>query len=284
MPTGISEECIDIRFSDYRDRNREPNINPFPPPYNVPLVPGERGLTFMAMLLGETQPKVSVLTPSLDIGHNVPLYRYDWLFGISCCDREDLYWDWERELRSEAAICVQMILSPGKDFAFTEISALLHGLLPSRNSRSFLEMHAKQLATTLGNLAGAPALPTSIGIGLRATAGLSSLISSEEGHSKNWFLYRFLDPVDRCAAVEWHINKTVLMEYGPLLRGSLTLAFHGGTPSSRPSDPLPLTITLRPHLGFVEGDQLKHLAPFSTKGSNALSLKIHPEGGVTPDE
>jgi hypothetical protein len=80
---------------------------------------------------------------------------------------------------------------------------------------------------------------------------MSNFISSDEKGTKNWFIYRFLDEKKKCCAIEWNIHHKVLEQYGTVLRGSLLLTFSGTK-----SDKGPITMLLRPRLGFDPDDAL----------------------------
>jgi hypothetical protein len=57
--------------------------------------------------------------------------------------------------------------------------------------------------------------------------------------------------------VEWRINKRVLIEYGPLIRGTLFLAFH----NSAKSKPGKVRITLRPQIRYMRKDEISYIVP-----------------------
>lgn len=267
MSTQILEHCFDFQMTGF-DGDR-PRVAPYLPGGDA------EALTCFTSLLGEARPKTSPMLPGLGEDQDLLLYRYDWIFGLSCVNTPDRWWDWQQALRKDSAMCVQFILSTaGTGYAYTEVSGLLHALLPSRNTKSFLEIHSKSIADTLTGVAGATksVLPVGIGAVLKASAAMSNLVSSGEGEGKNWYLYRFLDMEHRAAAVEWRINKTVLEQYGPLLRGSLTLAFHGSGGADRP-----ISLQMRPMLGFYEDDAICFVRPAEILGDDALTLKIQPE-------
>ena len=84
----------------------------------------------------------------------------------------------------------------------------------------------------------------------------SNLLESYSDNRKNWFLYQFLDETRKCPVVEWRINKTVLQEYGPLLRGSLFLIFHG-----KSSPRQGIRITLRPQIRYCSASDIDFITP-----------------------
>ncbi|MDE2260231.1 MAG: hypothetical protein KGK17_07915 [Betaproteobacteria bacterium] len=101
----------------------------------------------------------------------------------------------------------------------------------------------------------------------------SNVIDSYSENQKNWFLYQFLDEKLKCPTAEWRINKQVLLEYGPLLRGSLFLAFHGSTGSS----PGRMRILLRPQIRFCEEGNINFVIP-----TNAIEKERQVYIEVTP--
>ena len=103
----------------------------------------------------------------------------------------------------------------------------------------------------------------------------SNFISSGEKDDKNWWIYRFLDAQKNCCVVEWNINHKVLEEYGPLLRGSIVLSFHG---TSRSENGIPITMLLRPRLGFDRKASLNYLPPVEELDTDErrVALSITP--------
>ena len=76
--------------------------------------------------------------------------------------------------------------------------------------------------------------------------------------------------------MEWRINKKVLDQYGPLLRGSLVLAFHGSAEGDTSREKT-VRLELRPQLGFNPRDELSRVTPTSKLGEDQqVKLEIRP--------
>jgi hypothetical protein len=80
---------------------------------------------------------------------------------------------------------------------------------------------------------------------------------TDNERKKNWFLYQFLDERLKCPVVEWRINKDVLIEYGPLIRGTLFLAFQDPVKSESSA----VQILLRPQIRYSKEDDLAYIIP-----------------------
>lgn len=280
---ALSKEQIDGKLtSEHLPRYLAQGVDPV-----KSLKAGERVLRCIVGLLGETEPVVIPATGVAAISSEQRLYRYDWIFGISIPPNQELYWDWKKALRSKESFVVQLLIAPGKSgCGFTELSTDLVALHPSKESKSWIETHRDQLARVLTDGAAlatqagtafptATAITSAVGAILQTASVLTNFISSGEGANKNWYIYRFLDAEEKCCAVEWKINRNVLEEYGPLLRGSILIAFHGAT-SDNPAGK-EFTITLRPGLGFSEDDLLQHVRP-----TMALDRKEQPKLFICP--
>src|SRR4029077_19951484 len=248
---------------------------------------GEKALRCIVALLGETEPEAIALSPTYSIEIDPKVYRYDWMFGITVPLERKPYWNWRDPLREASAFVVQLLISTSSSgFGFTELSTALVALSPSKDTRSWLESHSEQLGKSLlagasvaeqvggivpkGNLAG-----SALAAVLRTSSIISNFVSSGEGQNKNWYIYRFLDAEENCCAVEWQINKRVLLEYGPLLRGSLLMAFHGSRASEAKDGAIKLI--LRPNLGYYENDALCNIRPtLKLEDSERPQLTIKP--------
>ena|SRR5579862_7984770 len=103
----------------------------------------------------------------------------------------------------------------------------------------------------------------------------NSLDAQADGNEHNWFIYQFVDPDSHSCAVEWRIYKKVLQQYGPLLRGSLILAFHG---KQNKEEQKGIRLLLRPQLGFIPKDELLRVTPTENllKDSDQVQLVILP--------
>lgn len=233
----------------------------------------ERALRVLVGIAGETEPEVLPFSADYALNQKSRAYRFDWIFGVALPSDEQLWWNWQKKLRRDASVAVQILISVGDSgFGFTEISTSLLALHPSRDSRSWLEKNkenvgksllgASQTAKDIVNaVEPAGALGTGLGAIIRGSSVLSSFVASRNGpFSKNWFIYRFLDGEEKCCAVEWRINKRVLFEYGPLLRGSLVLTFHGQASSGGKSREA-FKLIMRPGLGYHKWDKISYIRP-----------------------
>jgi hypothetical protein len=242
--------------------------------YKLPKDKGteRKQLRFLMSLAGETEPQLSPLLTGFENEDHIVIYRYDWMFGIACTENIDSWWDWQRALRDEDTLAIQLILSYGESGpTFTDSSASLHALYPSRHTESSVERF-KALLSNLGKASDdlANLIHPALGKGMKVAALLSNSIASQERDKKNWFMYRYVDDNNHgSCGIEWRINKRVLQEYGPLLRGSLLLAFHG---ESTP-DPRQLQILFRPQLAFQNAVDL---AFSRIEDADCLELTIKP--------
>lgn len=207
-------------------------------------------------LQGEEHPLFSRTTFPEENSKEQHIYRYDWAFGITVI--QSFWWDWMEELCDESAIAIHIVLEPiGEAPEAVPVFATLSALHPSRNTESFLDIVSK-LPKTAAEMVKitTPAIPfmdyVSSGFMLASNA-----IDSYTENQKNWFLYQFFDEQFNCPTVEWRINKKVLREYGPLLRGSLFLAYNGSTASS----PGRVRILLRPQIRYCEKSDLNFIIP-----------------------
>ncbi|HPQ67984.1 MAG TPA: hypothetical protein PKW95_02570 [bacterium] len=221
----------------------------------------ERFLRWHVCLMGETNPFLSPLSPDIVNDEDYKIYRYDWCFGITCIS--DHFWDWQAALRSGSSIAFHLILSCDEDVGFTTVAADLHSLHPSRNTKSVFERISPYLLKGLSTASTAgESLYPGLKQSTKALSMLTNFIESEQGDEKNWFLYNILDERRNSHAIEWRIDTKVLRQFGPLLRGSIVLAFHGnqnldqnGKPTRR------IRITARPQLGFLEHDEISFIWP-----------------------
>jgi hypothetical protein len=209
-------------------------------------------------LMGETKPALSPFSVEYSFDDKALAYRYDWQVGITPPKVNDEYWDWMKEIRENRAIAVQLLIDPGQSgCGFSEISAMLLALQPSKDTSSWLDQHAKNIGEGLGKLAEiAQPINTMATNIIKVSSLMSNFIGSGEQGAKNWFIYRFLDEGRRCCAVEWNINLKVLKQYGPLLRGSIILTFHGTRKKNEP-----MRMLLRPRLGFGTDSDIAYVPP-----------------------
>jgi hypothetical protein len=224
-------------------------------------------------LQGEDSPTVSAATMSDAVRSEQRIYRYDWAFGIAVPG--GFWWDWQEELRTESAIAVHLLLEAADTAPeMVPVAATLSALHPSRNTKSLWETTWPKIPKAAADVAkvGAGAFPPLE----YASGGLmlaSNVLDSYTGNQKNWFLYQFFDDNLGCATVEWRINRQVLQEYGPLLRGTLYAAFYGSTELH----PGQIRLQLRPQIGYMKGDELAFIVPTDKlKKEQQIYIEIKP--------
>jgi hypothetical protein len=243
----------------------------------------DRVLRLHFSLMGETSPALSPLSVDYSIEHGTTAYRYDWMVGASLVD-PSYKWNWFNEIANERAVIVQLLIDPGhSECGFSESNAFLLGLQPSLNTASWAERNAKKLGESLAKLSNITEPFSKIASNiLKTSAVMSNFVSSDDKSQsgwfkrgrKNWFLYRFLDEKRKCCAVEWNISRNVMHQYGPLLRGSILLAFHGN-----PKPQKPLTLLLRPRLNFGES-AMDYVPPIKElEEKDPVALSINPING-----
>ena len=255
MTTRIRRETFDFVATDYRTVS--PKIEILGEGYDPAAIEAqpEYGDSFVQRwylsLQGEDAPLFS------DSAHpdRPRIYRYDWAFGISLTASH--HWDWMAELCENSALAIHIALIPvGDSPEAVPIGATLSALHPSRNTGSDWDWAKLSRLASDATRIGAKACPP-LGYVSDALTLTSNLLASDSDGRKNWFLYQFFDENLKCPAVEWRVNKQVLREYGPLLRGSLFLAFHG----SAESNPGHVRLMLRPQIRYCEEGDINFLAP-----------------------
>jgi hypothetical protein len=177
-------------------------------------------------------------------------------------------------IREERALAVQVLVdSNGSGYTVSEFAAYLLGLRPSRDTASWLEKNSEGLGSALREVASlAEPISKRAASVLNASALMSNFIASSDSKTKNWFIYRFLDEEKKCMGIEWNIHRTVLRQYGPLLRGSLVLSFHGAL-----NEENRLKLLLRPRLGFRGKSTLDYLPDYQDLERDApVLLEIAP--------
>jgi hypothetical protein len=204
---------------------------------------------------------------------DIQAYRYDWIVGLSCVAEESRWWDWQATLRAEDALKVQLLIEPVPGITYSELSAELLALHPSRDTTSWFEESAGESLKTAGSIAkaGASVIP-GLAFGAQILNAIPSKLDKRQwflGRRKNWFLYRYFDAMVGCPAVEWVVSKNVMRQYGPLLRGSLALAFHGEPGQSGEC----ANLRLRAGLGLRQTTGLDYVLP-GGEGEPLLGLLI----------
>jgi hypothetical protein len=243
----------------------------------------DRVLRLHFSLMGETSPALSPLSADYSIEHGSTAYRYDWIVGASLIE-PSYKWNWFNEIANERAVIVQLLIDPGhSECGFSESNAFLLGLQPSLNTASWAERNATKLGESLAKLSNITEPFSKITSNILKTSALmSNFVSSDDKGDtgwfkrsrKNWFLYRFLDEKRKCCAVEWNISRNVMHQYGPLLRGSILLAFHGN-----PKPEKPLMLLLRPRLNFGNS-AMDYVPPIKElEEKEPVALSINPVSG-----
>jgi hypothetical protein len=243
---------------------------------------GGRVLRWYLGLMGDTSPAISPLSVDVAGDKHYRVYRYDWVFGVSLpnvCgpDPGELWWDWQKALGKATSVAVQMIIRPGDSgIGYTCVATNLNVLPPSRDTETWWQKNRGGVIDIVK--AGAKTAEEIYpGMITKAFAALSnSLDARGKWRRTNWFIYQFLDSTTQACAVEWRINKKVLNQYGPLLRGSLVLAFHGGRRRGARVKK-GIRLELRPQLGFNPRDELSRVTPtFKLKQDQQVQLEILP--------
>ncbi|MFA6922058.1 MAG: hypothetical protein WC216_09465 [Gallionella sp.] len=257
MATRIIRDVFDFLAKNYTTTT--PEVNILPDGFNPSTVKAQPDhqdsfvQRWYLSLQGEETPLFSQTTLVQDNAKEQRIYRYDWAFGITVI--EPFWWDWMAELCDDSSLAIHIALEPvGDSPEAIPVSATLSALHPSRNTRSVFEKISKAAAETAR--IGATALPLLDYVSSGLTLA-SNVLDSDTDGQKNWFLYQFFDEKLKCPAVEWRINKQVLREYGPLLRGSLFLAFHGSAESS----PGRVRILLRPQIRYCDEGDINFVTP-----------------------
>jgi hypothetical protein len=249
-------------------------------------------LRFYFGLMGETSPGLSPLSVDVAGDKKYRVFRYDWVFGVTIPnirvenqsddpDRErqgKLWWDWQKALSKGTSVAVQMVLSreesgPG----YTCVATNLNVLTPARDARTWWMRNRKGVIDSVksGAKTAEELYP---GMITKTISALSNSLDPRRNWLQtNWFIYQFLDSESSSCAVEWRIYKKVLRQYGPLLRGSLVLAFHGAPAVSEQNA---IRITLRPQLGLNNRDDQNRINPAENLGrSEQVQLAIVPVAG-----
>jgi hypothetical protein len=230
---------------------------------------GNHVLPLHYSLTGEVHPTLAPLSIDHSIDSSTS-YRYDWVVGVA---EPPVWWDWHGRMRTERTIAVQLFIDcRDSGCSFSDSSPVLLGLQPSLHTSSWWDRHADTVRDSVREAAklAEPLVPVVPGIVQVA----SNYISSGDNHQKNWWMYRFFSTRRKCIVVEWNINHGVLVEYGPLLRGSIVLSFHGKRKGSNG-----INLILFPRLGFDKrGHQdINYLPPYEALEDETVELLIEPK-------
>ncbi|HZR27563.1 MAG TPA: hypothetical protein VFA71_02185 [Terriglobales bacterium] len=261
MAERIKRKIIDFVANDYKTVNRHTEILTEKSDLSKIGAQPENKNNFIQRwylsLQGEDTPVVSAGAFSHESKAEQRIYRYDWAFGMTLL--EGFWWNWQEDLRKENALAVHLLLQPSGDAPeIIPVAGTLSALHPSRNTKSIWDTAWPKIPKAAAELAkiGSSALPA-LEYASSSLLFASNVLESHTENQKNWFLYQFFDEKLKCPTVEWRINKQVIIEYGPLLRGSLYAVFHGSTELH----PGHIRIQLRPQAGYYEGDDLTSIVP-----------------------
>jgi hypothetical protein len=297
MSIGVADLVVDLAVTDFAEQKCEILYSgPSHEPHAFDAKGYKEVVRLHLALAGETQPLLSPLSTDIANDRDFRVYRYDWVFGMTGF----VSWDWKSKLRDDA-LRVQIILKrESPTVGLSTIATQLSVLPPSRDTETWWETNRdaitdlvkKGTASVADFAQGVPVLgPTT-----KAVAALSGSLASKRKGKTNWCIYQYLDEMHQ--AVEWRIKKEVLDEYGPLLRGSLVLAYHGSTPDGA-TERAGIRLQMRPILNFrrglgkfqLFGDDLKGINPMAELGKKEqveaargkkkqVELSISPRIGV----
>lgn len=278
MTTQIKRKVFDFLAKNYTSKYpgvQLLSVNP-DPVIGKEAYPALKGEEFIQRwylsLQGEDHPVVT--TGAKESGAEQRLVRYDWAFGITVVN--GYYWDWVDALCEEGSLAIHIVLEPtGGAPDPIPVSATLSALHPSRNTKSVWERAWPKIPKTAAEMAkmGASTFPALDYISSGLMLG-SNLLESYAENQKNWFLYQFLDEQRRCPVIEWRINKKVLKEYGPLLRGTLFLDFCGSTEFNTDC----VRILLRPQIRYCPEGDLCYIIPTNALAEDQLVfIDVHPK-------
>ena len=276
MAVRITKRKFDFAARDYKTKDWSTEILSATSDLSkVEAQPGDKNnfvQRWYLSLQGEENPVISPALVSKGEAEQ-HIYRYDWAFGITLI--EGFWWNWQAELREESAIVIHLLFEEIGDAPdLVPIGGTLSALRPSRNTKGVWETAWPQIPKVAANLAnvGKVAVPQLE----YASTGLifaSNVLESYTDKEKNWFLYQFFDEKLKCPTVEWRISRRVLIEYGPLLRGTLYAVFYG-TPSVHSGA---IRVQLRPGIGYFKGDDLSFIRPMHAFNKDQqVHLQIKP--------
>jgi hypothetical protein len=287
MGTIVKRSVIDFRAKNYAQRNRTVEIlDSIPVSGNEDKAVDDQRTDkdqfiqrWYLSLQGEDTPMVCCVPNRYAPAKEPIIYRYDWTFGIAIIKGH--WWDWQKELPDESAIAIHIVLhqNAGAPEA-VPISGVMTGLLPSRDTTSWLEVIATEARKSAGQMIksgdGFGSYPLAMaGQQLLSVASNSILSQVGKRGERNWFFYQFVDEQYMCPVVEYRINKRVLQEFGPLLRGTLFLTFYGGGPSSGK-----IRLSLRPQIRYGTKSDIEFIVPTEQlkDDSKRVFLDLAPTG------
>jgi hypothetical protein len=276
---------MDVAITDFAEQSCEVlHFGPSYEPFSVDEARYKKvgkGVRLHLSLMGETRPALSPLSVDVAADREYRVYRYDWVVGITALGG----WNWKSMMRREALV-VQLVIRPNaSNIGCTCVAAKLNVLPPSRDTSTWSERNpdtVTEITKGTGDLAASAVGFPFVGVATKVAAALSNSLRSRGRLKTNWYIYQYLDGVNQ--AVEWRIKRKVLDEFGPLLRGSLVLAFHGGSQDSTEGTS-GIRIQLKPNLSFKRGlrhrrwfgDDLRRVNPMAEiKETEQIELDLSP--------
>lgn len=264
MATKVKTEVLDVKIDNYDSKQYKCTIIDIEKEKIVECdqkLSKTRYLKFYTSLIGEDSPSIIDL-PSNYLADTSVAFRYDWLFGISCIPEKDkkVYWDWKSKLRDSNTVKIQLLFEPQmskQDIFINVIQGSLLCLNPSKNTNSWFENNREGIKNSLNTLANTTKEYSKIASDAFNLANMVTNFIASDDNGKNWYLYKFLDQERNNFAIEWHINKKVLDQYGPMLQGSLVVNFHGS-----PNQTQKIKLRIRPSISFNDKDDLCYVSPY----------------------
>ncbi len=275
MPFAVTQRILDVALAGTGSARGEVlwcgTPDQAPDPRALQYDKRRKIIRWLFGVMGETRPLTSPLSVDIANDDDYRVYRYDWFFGVSCLPQSEYWWNWQQDLRE---IGTQIVIVPGDaGFAHSYVATNLNALPPSRNTESWWQKNREpfvKLITATGDVAGV--LNPTAGKITKKIAAMANSLESQERDQTNWFVYQFLDQLRGAPGVEWRIDTSVMKRHGPLLRGSLVLAFHGrATPGSAEPG---ISLEFRPMLRYDEND-LAFFAP-DLPAAERTALQIIP--------
>ncbi|RPH32151.1 MAG: hypothetical protein EHM93_10460 [Bacteroidales bacterium] len=263
MATKVRTEVIDVRIDNYDSLHHKCTIVDIEKDKIIDCEQKNKTkyLKFYTSLIGEGSPTLTDL-PSNYLGEPSMAFRYDWLFDISCIPEKDkkVYWDWKAKLRDSNTVKVQLLFEPQTPKQDIFINVIYGGLLclnPSKNTNSWFENNRESIKNSLSTLANTTKEYSKVLGDVFNIANMVTNFIASDDNGKNWYLYKFLDQEKNNFAIEWHINKRVLEQYGPMLQGSLIVNYHGSSEQVQK-----LKLRIRPFISFNDKDDLCYVSPY----------------------
>ena len=271
MATRVKTRVIDVKLINFDSQNPVSTIVDLDKEKFGNIDHRENGpkyLKFYTSIVGEDSPTIIDL-PGNYIGEPSKSYRYDWIFGISCIHdkAKNIFWDWKSKLSDNSAIKLQLIfesesksgMAGETDMFINVLSANLLCLNPSKSTGSWFEKNRENIGNSLNSLSNSAKDYSKIASDVLSTANMLTNFIASDDNGKNWYLYKFLDQDKNTFAIEWHINKKVLDQYGPMLQGSLVVTFHGSMDQAQK-----LKLHVRPGLSFDEKHDMCYVSPYDS--------------------